>query len=33
MGGWLIGDGEPAGVTERARLVRAAIDRAAEQRP
>jgi 2-dehydro-3-deoxyphosphogluconate aldolase/(4S)-4-hydroxy-2-oxoglutarate aldolase len=26
MGGWLIGDGEPAGVTERARLVRAAID-------
>jgi 2-dehydro-3-deoxyphosphogluconate aldolase/(4S)-4-hydroxy-2-oxoglutarate aldolase len=26
MGGWLVGDGEPAGVTMRARLVRAAID-------
>jgi 2-dehydro-3-deoxyphosphogluconate aldolase / (4S)-4-hydroxy-2-oxoglutarate aldolase len=26
MGGWLIGDGEPAGVTARARLVRGAID-------
>ena len=26
MGGWLVGDGEPAGVIERARLVRAAID-------
>ena len=25
MGGWLIGDGEPAGVTGRARQVRAAI--------
>jgi 2-dehydro-3-deoxyphosphogluconate aldolase/(4S)-4-hydroxy-2-oxoglutarate aldolase len=33
MGGWLIGDGEPAGVTARARLVRAAIDRAVAQRP
>ena len=28
MGGWLIGDGDPAGVTERARLVRASIDAA-----
>lgn len=26
MGGWLIGDGVPAGVTERARLVRQAVD-------
>ena len=26
MGGWLIGDGEPAGVTSRARRLRAAID-------
>jgi 2-dehydro-3-deoxyphosphogluconate aldolase / (4S)-4-hydroxy-2-oxoglutarate aldolase len=26
MGGWLIGDGDPVGVTERAREVRAAID-------
>lgn len=26
MGGWLIGDGEPAGVTRRARLVRQGID-------
>ena len=26
MGGWLIGDGDPAGVTERARLVRDAVD-------
>jgi 2-dehydro-3-deoxyphosphogluconate aldolase/(4S)-4-hydroxy-2-oxoglutarate aldolase len=26
MGGWLIGDGVPSGVTERARLVRRAID-------
>ena len=25
MGGWLIGDGDPAGVTERARLVSAAV--------
>jgi 2-dehydro-3-deoxyphosphogluconate aldolase/(4S)-4-hydroxy-2-oxoglutarate aldolase len=25
MGGWLIGDGEPSGVTERARLVSAAV--------
>lgn len=33
MGGWLIGDGEPAGVTARARLVRDAIDRATAQRP
>ncbi len=29
MGGWLIGDGEPIGVTERARLVRRAVDGAA----
>jgi 2-dehydro-3-deoxyphosphogluconate aldolase/(4S)-4-hydroxy-2-oxoglutarate aldolase len=29
MGGWLIGDGEPGGVTARARQVRAAIDAAA----
>jgi 2-dehydro-3-deoxyphosphogluconate aldolase/(4S)-4-hydroxy-2-oxoglutarate aldolase len=28
MGGWLIGDGEPTGVTARARLVREALDRA-----
>jgi len=27
MGGWLIGDGDPAGVTERARLVSAAVAR------
>ena len=33
MGGWLIGDGEPAGVTARARLVRDAIDGATAQRP
>ena len=26
MGGWLIGDGDPDGVTERAREVRIAID-------
>jgi 2-dehydro-3-deoxyphosphogluconate aldolase/(4S)-4-hydroxy-2-oxoglutarate aldolase len=32
MGGWLIGDGEPAGVTERARLVREALD-GADRRP
>ncbi|MFV2063263.1 MAG: bifunctional 4-hydroxy-2-oxoglutarate aldolase/2-dehydro-3-deoxy-phosphogluconate aldolase [Chloroflexota bacterium] len=29
MGGWLIGDGEPQGVTERARLVRNVVDHAA----
>jgi 2-dehydro-3-deoxyphosphogluconate aldolase / (4S)-4-hydroxy-2-oxoglutarate aldolase len=29
MGGWLIGDGEPGGVTKRARLVRQAVDGAA----
>jgi 2-dehydro-3-deoxyphosphogluconate aldolase/(4S)-4-hydroxy-2-oxoglutarate aldolase len=28
MGGWLVGDGQPAGVTKRARQVREAIDRA-----
>jgi 2-dehydro-3-deoxyphosphogluconate aldolase/(4S)-4-hydroxy-2-oxoglutarate aldolase len=27
IGSWLIGDGEPRGVTERARLVRAAVSR------
>ncbi len=27
MGGWLIGDGDPAGVTERARLVASAVSR------
>ena len=32
MGGWLIGDGNPAGVTERARLVRQAVDGAAHER-
>jgi 2-dehydro-3-deoxyphosphogluconate aldolase/(4S)-4-hydroxy-2-oxoglutarate aldolase len=32
MGGWLIGDGEPAGVTERARLVREALDGAERRR-
>jgi 2-dehydro-3-deoxyphosphogluconate aldolase/(4S)-4-hydroxy-2-oxoglutarate aldolase len=26
MGGWLIGDADPAGVTQRARLVRDAVD-------
>ena len=26
MGGWLIGDGDPAGVAGRARQIRAAID-------
>ena len=26
MGGWLVGDGELVGVTERARLVRGAVD-------
>jgi len=29
MGSWLIGDGDPTGVTERARLVRRSIDQAA----
>jgi 2-dehydro-3-deoxyphosphogluconate aldolase/(4S)-4-hydroxy-2-oxoglutarate aldolase len=32
MGGWLIGDGEPAGVTARARLVREALDGADRRR-
>jgi 2-dehydro-3-deoxyphosphogluconate aldolase/(4S)-4-hydroxy-2-oxoglutarate aldolase len=31
MGGWLIGDGEAGGVTDRARRVREAIDMAAER--
>ena len=31
MGAWLIGDGEPAGVEERARAVRSAVDEAAER--
>jgi 2-dehydro-3-deoxyphosphogluconate aldolase / (4S)-4-hydroxy-2-oxoglutarate aldolase len=33
MGGWLIGDGEPAGVTARARRLREAIDAAASDAP
>jgi 2-dehydro-3-deoxyphosphogluconate aldolase/(4S)-4-hydroxy-2-oxoglutarate aldolase len=32
MGGWLIGDGEPDGVTARARHVRDAIDAASDMR-
>jgi 2-dehydro-3-deoxyphosphogluconate aldolase/(4S)-4-hydroxy-2-oxoglutarate aldolase len=32
MGGWLIGDGDPAGVTERARQVRGAVDGVGRER-
>jgi 2-dehydro-3-deoxyphosphogluconate aldolase/(4S)-4-hydroxy-2-oxoglutarate aldolase len=32
LGGWLVGDGEPAGVEARARSVRAAVDQAAAVR-
>jgi 2-dehydro-3-deoxyphosphogluconate aldolase/(4S)-4-hydroxy-2-oxoglutarate aldolase len=32
MGGWLIGDGDPAGVTERARQVRDAVDGVGRER-
>ncbi len=32
MGGWLIGDGDPAGVTERARQVRDAVDGVGQER-
>jgi 2-dehydro-3-deoxyphosphogluconate aldolase/(4S)-4-hydroxy-2-oxoglutarate aldolase len=32
MGGWLIGNGDPAGVTERARLVRDAVDGVGQER-